>query len=47
MADKKTKPQVTKVSAEDKEKALSTAVEQIEKQYGKGAVMKHGGIYRC
>ena len=42
MADKKTKPQVTKVSAEDKEKALSTAVEQIEKQYGKGAVMKLG-----
>ncbi len=42
MADKKTKPQATRVSPEDKEKALSTAVEQIERQYGKGAVMKLG-----
>ena len=29
-------------SAEGKEKALSTAIEQIEKQYGKGSVMRLG-----
>lgn len=39
----KGKPQVEiRVSAEDKKKALETAISQIEKQYGKGAVMKLG-----
>lgn len=39
----KEKPAVEKqVSAEDKRKALETAIGQIEKQYGKGAVMKLG-----
>ena len=32
----------TKVSNEDREKALQTAMAQIEKQYGKGAVMRLG-----
>ncbi len=41
MAEKKTKAAQTVVS-QDKEKALATAVEQIEKQYGKGAVMRLG-----
>ena len=37
------KPQVElQVSAEDRKKALQTAISQIEKQYGKGAVMKLG-----
>lgn len=37
------KPQVElQVSAADKKKALETAISQIEKQYGKGAVMKLG-----
>lgn len=31
-----------KSAAEDKEKALSTAVEQIERQFGKGSVMRLG-----
>ena len=39
----KGKPQVQlQVTAEDKKKALETAISQIEKQYGKGAVMKLG-----
>lgn len=39
----KAKPQVeVQVSASDKKKALETAISQIEKQYGKGAVMKLG-----
>lgn len=41
MAEKKTKAAQT-VVPQDKEKALATAVEQIEKQYGKGAVMRLG-----
>ncbi len=41
MAEKKTKVAVNNIS-QDKEKALATAVEQIEKQYGKGAVMRLG-----
>ncbi len=37
-------PKITKTvnMSEDKEKALATAVEQIEKQYGKGTVMRLG-----
>lgn len=39
----KPKPLVEKqVTAEDKKKALQTAISQIEKAYGKGAVMKLG-----
>ena len=41
MAEKKTKT-VQDPLALGKEKALATAVEQIEKQYGKGAVMRLG-----
>lgn len=33
---------VTEVGAEGKEKALATAMEQIERQYGKGAIMRLG-----
>ena len=40
MAAKKTTTPVT--PAEDKAKALEAALSQIEKQYGKGAVMKLG-----
>ncbi len=43
MAEKKTAKTVTEAnSADAKAKALATAVEQIEKQYGKGAVMRLG-----
>ena len=33
---------VTEVAAEGKEKALQTAMDQIERQYGKGAIMRLG-----
>ena len=43
MAERKTKvPVVNLDTAEGKEKALATAMAQIEKQYGKGAVMRLG-----
>ena len=43
MAQKTTvKPPVKVTEAEGKEKALKTAMEQIEKQFGKGAVMRLG-----
>ena len=35
-------PVEQQVRSEDKKKALETAISQIEKQYGKGAVMKLG-----
>lgn len=38
----KSKPAVEKVSGNDRKKALDTAISQIEKQFGKGAVMKLG-----
>lgn len=42
MADKK-KPMVTQPGqASDKKKALDTALAQIEKDFGKGAVMRLG-----
>ena len=41
MAESKTK-NVTKVSEDKKEQALEEAIKQIEKQYGKGSVMKLG-----
>ncbi|MCQ2450584.1 MAG: recombinase RecA [Clostridia bacterium] len=42
MAEKKTKQVNETAPNEAKAKALATAVEQIEKQYGKGAVMRLG-----
>ena len=44
MADDKKKniPAPIPVTAEDKKKALETALTQIEKQYGKGAIMRLG-----
>ncbi|MEM1485536.1 recombinase RecA [Oscillospiraceae bacterium PP1C4] len=45
MAEKKAAPVAERkknVSVEDKQKALETALSQIEKQFGKGAVMKLG-----
>ena len=43
MADKKKKSAgVAPVSAEDKKKALATALSQIEKDFGKGTIMKLG-----
>ncbi len=38
----KSKPAVERVADEDKKKALDTAIAQIEKQFGKGSVMKLG-----
>ena len=42
MADKKPLPSPSKKAAGDKKAALETALAQIEKQFGKGAVMKLG-----
>lgn len=42
MAGKSTKSAAESRIADGKEKALATAVEQIERQYGKGAVMRLG-----
>lgn len=42
MADKKKAPITTVGQAEDKKKALETALAQIEKNYGKGAIMRLG-----
>ncbi len=42
MAEKKTQKNQEISGADQKAKALATAVEQIEKQYGKGAVMRLG-----
>ena len=40
---KKEKPQVKRITdAEEKKKALETAISVIEQKYGKGAIMKHG-----
>lgn len=42
MAEKKTIPTPVKVAQDDKKLALETAIAQIEKSFGKGAVMKMG-----
>ena len=42
MAEKKAIVSPTKKAAGDKKTALETALSQIEKQFGKGAVMKLG-----
>ena len=49
MAEKKAIVSPTKKAAGDKKTALETALSQIEKQFGKGAVMKLCLLYtsRC
>ena len=42
MAEKKKVPAVAVGAGSDRKKALETALEQIEKQYGAGAVMRLG-----
>ena len=42
MAEKKKTPITPVGQAEDKKKALETALAQIEKNYGKGAIMRLG-----
>ena len=42
MANKKTAPAPSPAPASDKKKALETALAQIEKNYGKGAIMRLG-----
>ena len=42
MAEKKPLPTVEKKAGNEKKNALETALSQIEKQFGKGAVMKLG-----
>ena len=42
MAEKKGSKKFEEVKFEDKQKALDVALSQIEKQFGKGAVMKLG-----
>ena len=42
MAEKKQPPTPTKKTGNDKQTALETALSQIEKQFGKGAIMKLG-----
>lgn len=42
MAEKKTLPRVERVEGEERKKALSVALAQIEKQFGKGSIMRMG-----
>ena len=42
MAESKKLPTVTRVSSEDKLKALKSAMENIEKVHGKGAIINMG-----
>ena len=42
MAEKKKTPISTPSQASDKKKALETCIAQIEKNYGKGAIMRLG-----
>lgn len=42
MAEKKTLPRVERVEGEERKKALSAALAQIEKQFGKGSIMRMG-----
>ena len=42
MAEKKQMPSPTKKTGDAKKTALETALSQIEKQFGKGAIMKLG-----
>ena len=42
MAEKKKTPVEAPARAEDKKRALETAISQIEKSYGKGSIMRLG-----
>lgn len=42
MAEKKALPRVERVEGEERKKALSAALAQIEKQFGKGSIMRMG-----
>ena len=42
MAEKRTLPRVERVEGEERKKALTAALAQIEKQFGKGSIMKLG-----
>ena len=42
MAEKKQFPRVERVEGEERKKALSAALAQIEKQFGKGSIMRMG-----
>lgn len=42
MAEKKTLPRVERVEGEERKKALTAALAQIEKQFGKGSIMRMG-----
>ena len=42
MAEKKQMPRVERVEGEERKKALSAALAQIEKQFGKGSIMRMG-----
>lgn len=42
MAENKTLPRVERVEGEERKKALSAALAQIEKQFGKGSIMRMG-----
>ena len=42
MAERKTLPRVERVEGEERKKALSAALAQIEKQFGKGSIMRMG-----
>jgi recombination protein RecA len=46
MADKKKVPIPTAGQTGDKKKALETALAQIEKNYGKGTIMRLATTYR-
>ena len=42
MAEKRTLPRVERVEGEERKKALAAALAQIEKQFGKGSIMRMG-----
>ena len=42
MAEKRTLPRVERVVGDERKKALSAALAQIEKQFGKGSIMRMG-----
>ncbi len=42
MAEKRTLPRVERVEGEERKKALTAALAQIEKQFGKGSIMRMG-----
>ena len=42
MAEKRTLPRVERVVGDERKKALSAALAQIERQFGKGSIMRMG-----